>query len=112
MPEKFKKYDKAELDGRIKIPRTQYKEVRKLYKDLKSFRAVAKYYNVDKKTIQFIIDPRKIEAYKEYQKKTKPWMKYYDKEKHRLSTKKYREKKRALGYRFYKLKPKNNAKDQ
>lgn len=95
MPSKFDAmvYTK-EQDGRVKILPAQYEEVRAKYNAENSLRAVAKYYGVDKRTIQFIIHPEKLIELKEHNKRIKHWAKYYDKEKRREVMKKWRAKKK------------------
>lgn len=95
MPNKWDKikYTK-EQDGRIKILPEQYEEVRAKYEAIKSLRAVAGYYGVDKRTIQFILYPERLEKLKEHNKKIKHWRLYYDKEKRREAMRKWRAKKK------------------
>jgi hypothetical protein len=85
-----------EQDGRRKILSSQYDEVRAKYQSLKSMRATAKYYGVDKRLIQFIVYPERLIALKEWNKKIKHHKKYYDTEKRRDYMRKYRAKKREV----------------
>lgn len=95
MPNKLDKirYTK-EQDGRIKILPEQYEEVREKYRVVQSLRAVAGYYGVDKRTIQFIIHPEKLEDLKRHNKEIKHWSIYYDKDKRREYMRKWRAKKK------------------
>jgi len=85
-----------EQDGRVKIRKCQYEEVRAKYKSLKSMRATAKYYGVDKRLIQFIVYPERLKKLQEWNKKIKHHKKYYDTEKRRDYMRKYRARKKLL----------------
>ena len=82
------------MDARFKIYPDQYPAVKLRYKELKSLRKVGKEYGVNKRTISVIVNPAALEVLKKYRKGR--WIIYYDKEKHRKSTKKFRDKKRKL----------------
>lgn len=97
MPQEAKPYTNQINDGRVKIHKDKYEEIRQMYKKEKSMRFVARCYNVDKKIIQFIVFPEKKEQYFKERYKKKVWLKYYDKEKWKLAMRKYRKKKRELG---------------
>lgn len=97
MPQDFKRFTDESQDGRRKIPTTEHKRIRELYQELKSFRKVAKLYGVDKRTIQFIVNPKMYKEFKKKRYQKKPWLDYYNKETHTPAIRKYRAKKRALG---------------
>jgi len=94
MPQTFIKYTNKKMDARFKIYPDQYPAVKLRYKQLKSLRKVGKEYGVDKKIISFIVNPSALERQKKYNKGR--WSIYYEKEKHRQSIKKFRDKKRKL----------------
>lgn len=87
-----------DIDGRRKILPSQYEEVKIKYQSLKSLRAVAGYYGVDKRTIQFILYPERLLKLKEHYKKIKHWQIYYNQEKHTKSARKTRQK-RAIFFK-------------
>ncbi len=97
MPQEFKPYINEMDDRRRKIPTSEYETIRAKYKALKSMRAVARLYNVDKRLIQFIVYPERKEAYQKMRYKQKIWLKYYDRESHTISIRKHRKRKRELG---------------
>jgi len=96
MPQKYLPFTKEKDDGRIKIPKNKHPEIIKFYKECKSQRKTAKYYKVSRRLIQFIINPKMYEETKNKRKKEKVHLKYYDKDKRRNYTRKYRLKKRQL----------------
>jgi hypothetical protein len=66
-----------ELDKRIKIPKSEHQTIRDLYKSPEwSMRKIAAKYNVDKRTIQFIVYPERLAKSRE----NRDWRNYYDKE--------------------------------
>jgi hypothetical protein len=85
-----------EQDGRVKILKSQYDEVRAKYVSLQSMRATAAYYGVDKRLIQFIIYPERLEALKAHNKLIKHHRKYYDKDKWRETMRKFRARKKEI----------------
>jgi len=92
MPQGYLPYNKSILDGRIKILPSEYKKIKKLYKELKSLRAIGKIYKVNKKTIALIVNNELKKRQSKYNKGR--WAIYYDTEKHRKAIKKYRAKKK------------------
>lgn len=96
-----KKYEDRKLDGRVKIHKDQYEEVRAMYARVKSQAEVAKHYGVDKSAIRWILNP---EAYKKFleAKRTKS---YYNKERHKEAVRRYRAKKRSLGVEYQLFNP-------
>ena len=96
MPQDFKKYEREELDGRVKIPKNKHELVRSVYKELKSQRKTAIYFNVSRRLIMFILYPERYEAFKSQRKEKKVWLDYYDREKYTKAIQKYRNKKRRL----------------
>ena len=67
------------------------------YKRIKSSRAVAKIYGVDKKIILFIVDPEYKKRDAKRQQEQEHWKIYYNKDKHTKDMRKYRAKKRQEG---------------
>jgi len=104
MPQEFKIY-KPEQDGRRKILESEHEEVKAKYKSLKSLRGVAKIYGVDKRTIQFIVYPDRLEKLKEHNKQIKHYKKYYNTEARKLTMRKWRSKKRLAGLALIKTEP-------
>jgi len=97
MSKGYKKYEKPENDGRIRLLPSLYEEVIARSKAGESLRALGRAYNVDRHTIKAIVDP---EWYKKKQKQRydqKMWEHNYDKEAHKLAIRKYRAKKKELG---------------
>ena len=95
----FPKYKDQLQDGRRKIPTSEHEEIRKLYKEIKSQREIAKLYNVTRRAIVYILFPERLIAFQKMRRAKRPWLKYYDKEKTRIAVQKYREKKRRLGFK-------------
>lgn len=97
MPYKSEKINyPRELDKRIKLTDTDRETIKNLSKQGGSLRGIAKMFGVDKATIRNVIKP---ELYKEQLKKyslEKHSQKYYNKEKHALYMKRYRQRKQAL----------------
>ena len=79
---------------------TLYKARRRAdYKRIKSSRAVAKLYGIDKKIILFIVNPEYKKRDAERQQKQQHWKLYLaSKEERKLTMRKHRAKKRQLGY--------------
>ena len=95
MTQEFKPFDEKD-DGRRKILTSQHAEIRQCYKELRSMRAVAKKYGVDKRLIQFIVYPERYRALLDSRIEKKAWLLYYDRESHNESIRKLRAKKRKL----------------
>jgi len=92
----YKKFTE-EQDGRRKILTSQYEEVRAEYRNLKSMRKVARLFGVDKRTIQFIVYPERLEHLKKIHRERKHWMTYYNREQLTNAVRNLRAKKKALG---------------
>ena len=94
MPQKhFKKYDNPEFDGRIKIQKSEHAKIKRFYQSREySIRGLGRLYNVNKRIIQFIIYPERLKT----SNFPGHWAKYYNKEKHKLTMRKYRAKKISL----------------
>lgn len=82
-------------DRRRKLSAEDKAEIR-INTDGLSQRALAREYDVSRRTIQFILDPGKLAANKEARKIRGGWKQYYDKEKHTLSMKEHRNYKQKL----------------
>ena len=75
----------TENDKRIKIPKNEYSNIIKMHKEGYSLRGLARMYGVSHRLIFCIV-------HNDFNKKEKgKWKKYYDKEKHKMSIRKYRE---------------------
>lgn len=81
-----------ENDKRVKLTDEQKYEI--VLKSAEGFsqRALAREYNVSRRLIQFITDPKKYERHMEIRKDKS----YYDKEKHKEYMKKHRDYKKEL----------------
>lgn len=89
MPYKFETEKiklKPEQDRRVKILPEQRKEVKLLFKAGMAIRAIARKYEVDHRSIQFILFPERLEA----SRVNRDWKNYYDKEKHTKSIREHR----------------------
>ncbi len=86
-----KKYDR-----RIKIPKEDYAYIIQRYKNGEAIRAIARDYEVDKRLIQFIIFPERLELNKRLRKERGGWKKYYSTERRREEMRKFRKHKREL----------------
>lgn len=100
MPHKYEKeknkIPKA-LDRRIKLTEQDKKDIREAYRTgILSIRAITRQYNVSRRLIQFTIFPERQKKNLEDRDKRGGYMQYYDKEKHRKSTKRHRHYKNKL----------------
>lgn len=95
MPTTELPYNDPAQDGRRKILIEDYPKIKEAYQALQSLRKTAKLFNVDKRTIQFIIDPQKLTEHKAKNKLNETWKQYYTKEKHKTYMQNYRAKKKA-----------------
>ena len=68
-----------EHDARIKLPKSEHAVIRARHEAGEGIRALARAYGVDRRLIQFILFPERIEA----SRVNRDWKNYYDKEKHR-----------------------------
>lgn len=91
-----KTYTNQKDDGRVKIAKELYPQVKQAYQELKSLRKVAALYGVDKRTIQFIVRPESLQNLKNRNKLISHHLIYYNTEKRRAYMRAYRAKKRAL----------------
>ena len=97
MPLKELPYAEEMQDGRRKIPKSEHREIRRLYKSIRSTRKLAETYGVSRRTIVLILHPERLKKLQEEKKKKKSWIKYYDTDKQREYMRKYRAKKRKAG---------------
>lgn len=84
-------------DRRVKVPKSEYKNIKRLYKkEGMSYSKIATLYQVSKTLIMFIVKPetkeRAVSQFKERRKDGR----YYDKERNRLAIKSLRDYKREL----------------
>lgn len=85
------------LDKRVKLTDEQREEIRREYSTgLISQRQLAEKYKVSKRLIQFTIAPEKKKIAKEQFAERQSDGRYYNKEKHRVYTKKHRDYKKEL----------------
>lgn len=99
MPRKSdsKPIENEKLDRRVKLT-SEDKENIKLTAETGNYsqRQIASMFGVSRRTIQFILDPEKLEENKKRRKERGGWKQYYDKEKHSQSMKEHREYKKEL----------------
>lgn len=93
--QKFKKYKRAELDGRRKIMEKDKKVIRELLSRGTTQAQIVKKFGISIFSIYNILHPEYAEIQKALRKGT--WKKYYNKERRNAVMKRYRDKKRALG---------------
>lgn len=86
-----KKYDR-----RIKIHKEDHPYITQRYKNGESIRSIARFYGVDKRLIQFIIFPERLELNKKLRKERGGWKKYYSTEKRREEMRRFRQHKKEL----------------
>lgn len=98
MPQKTIKYPNVSLDGRVKITKEEYPHIKQAYSELQSTRKVAALFNISRRLVQFIVYPERYEKMKHEQRINQTTKKYYTTEKRREEMRKYRAKKRLLGY--------------
>lgn len=91
------KIGNEKLDRRVKLTLEQKEEIKELYKTGNfSLRKLGTMYKVDKRTIQFIINPEKYEIAKQQRKERGKDGRYYDREYHNEKTKEHRRYKNNL----------------
>lgn len=93
--EKIVKLVGTEKDNRCKLSITQKDEIASL-RGVISCRECAKRYNVDKRTIQFIWYPERLERNKQLRQERGGWKQYYDKNKNAEYMRRYRHHKQDL----------------
>ena len=87
----YPKYSEKD-DLRVKIYKSEHQKIKTLHKGCMAIRAIAREYEVDKRTIQFILFPERLAKAKENYN----WKHYYTKEKRREYQKKHRRRKMLL----------------
>jgi hypothetical protein len=65
------------LDRRRKIPTAEHDPIRKAWAEGEAIRAIARRYGVDKRLIQFIVHPERLEAQRKRKKAQRYSQKYY-----------------------------------
>ena len=91
------KIDHTKHDRRIKLSIENKEDIKYLYyRENYSLRELARRFNVDKRTIQFIIDPLKLEENIKRREEKGGWKQYYDKDKNNSYIKKHRKYKQDL----------------
>jgi len=84
-------------DRRVKLTKDKKAEIYQLYSTGKfSQRRLAAIFGVSRRTIQFILDPVKLEENKKRREERGGWKQYYDKESHRETMKSHRRYKNKL----------------
>lgn len=97
MPTNEISYNGSMLDGRRKLTIEQKEEIKKKYESGSySWLSLAKMYNVSKITIGCIVNPSTLEKIAARIKKN--WKKYYTTKGHIESVRRYRAKKKMLGF--------------
>lgn len=85
------------LDKRVKLTKENKEEIKKQYATGEySIRGLARMWNVDRRTIDFIIHPERLERAKQQYKERRKDGRYYNKEAHTESMRKHRAYKREL----------------
>lgn len=83
------------LDRRVKLTVEQKEEIKALYETGNySLRKLGAMYKVDKRTIQFIVSPEKLERAKQQYKERRKDGRYYNKDAHKEAMKAHR------GYKY------------
>lgn len=85
-----------ENDKRIKIPKEDYPYIKQRHKNGEAIRAIARSYDVDKRLIQFILFPERLELNKKLRKERGGWKQYYNTDTRREEMRKFRKHKREL----------------
>lgn len=85
-----------ENDRRIKIPASEHGYIKRRYQQGESLREIARSYGVDKRLIQFILNPERLKRNRELRKERGGWRQYYNKDKWREEHRKHREYKKRL----------------
>lgn len=84
------------LDRRVKLSDSQREEIKELKGGMLSQRTVAKMYNVDRRTIQFIWFPERLEQNKLKRAERGGSKIYYDRQKHNKAMREHRTYKKEL----------------
>lgn len=92
----------ANADARRKVTPALKATIEKMYAEGHSQRAISRKTGLDRRTIKWQLGIDDYEAYNKNRYKEKPWLKYYNKDKHREYMRKHRAKLKAIG------KPKDN----
>jgi transposase len=100
MPIRFEKENikiPRERDRRIKLNDKQREEIVEIYSSgSMSYNEIAKLYGVSKRLVYFVVNPDKLEENKGKREERGGWKQYYDKEKNRISMRKYRANKKKV----------------
>lgn len=83
-------------DRRVKLTDEQKSEIKKLHSEGSSIHGLSRQYKVDRRTIQFIVYPERLEENKKRRKERGGSKIYYVKEKHTKAIKKHRKHKQDL----------------
>ena len=84
-------YHFPEQDGRTKLGKEMHERIKKAFEKFQNQREVARLFGISQQMVRFIINPEK---YQENKSRTRK----QSKEKRREYVKRYRDKKKAMGY--------------
>lgn len=84
-------------DGRRRVSDDLRAQIKMMYEQGKSIRALARETGVSRRLIGFIVDDERYQAHLERNKRTQHWKKYYDKDKRREYMRNYRAKLKRVG---------------
>lgn len=84
------------IDGRTKMLPCQKERAKALYQEGMGIRALGRLFNVDKRTIQFLLFPERKEKNLRDREERGGTMQYYDKDYHKFQMKKHRAKKHKI----------------
>lgn len=85
-----------EDDKRVKITEEDKEDIREMYGEGWTQKELAEEYDVNRKTIYYALNEDKYDEHKERIKENEYWKDNYDKDKHRIYVKRYRERVDAL----------------
>lgn len=84
------------LDRRTKLLDCQKEMVKYWYEKGTSIRAIARMFNVDKRTIQFLLFPERLKKNIQNRKERGGWKQYYNKTEHAEAIKEHRNYKKKI----------------
>jgi len=96
------KFNNPKLDRRVKMMPTDKEMAKEFHKKGMSIRAIARYFKVTRRLIQFILFPEKKKKNLADRKKRGGWKQYYDKKHHAENMREHRK------YKYLTLTGKNN----
>ena len=87
---------KTQYDRRIRLSDQDKDDTKEMYKNGSSIRSIARHFNVDKRSIQFILFPERLERNKQLRAERGGSKEYYDKDKWKETMKEHRKYKHNL----------------